>query len=177
MVISVYIIPATRRGYAEANRYTSHYKFLFLSKCLLHQTAIILDTTHGDSIVGQAVGAEGKRTKVQIVRGHLHGDVETVRVVGREELTNAEQAREEFLLLLLRGEASLDQSLFIRILWFPSTFASTISARGAYYQSTSFSHFNLNPSQEKVANAMVSDPGALVIAHGNNLQRYCHIDS
>ncbi|KAI0915361.1 hypothetical protein AcV5_003854 [Taiwanofungus camphoratus] len=130
------------------------------------QTAIILDTTHGDSIVGQAVGAEGKRTKVQIVRGHLHGDVETVRVVGREELTNAEQAREEFLLLLLRGEASLDQSLFIRILWFPSTFASTISARGAYYQSTSFSHFNLNPSQEKVANAMVSDPGALVIAHG-----------
>ena len=89
------------------------------------QTAVVLETTHGHTITGHAVHAEGKRTGVVVPGGNgcIRGGeilIERIRTVGREEPTLAERARDEFILRLLRGELpSLVQSPFVRALWFP----------------------------------------------------------
>ena len=121
--------------------------------------------------MGHAVRAEGKQTEIKIAGGNFRGGVERIRVIGREELTNAEVARDEFILRLLRREtASLTKSPFISMLWFPSssvprryagawTGMSLSGMRGSAYMM-------LNTSQKEVVDAMWGDHEPLVVAHG-----------
>ncbi|KAI1783492.1 P-loop containing nucleoside triphosphate hydrolase protein [Ganoderma leucocontextum] len=140
------------------------------------QTTVILETTNGDRITGHAVHAEGKRTDVVVPGGNFRGEIERIRTVGREEPTHAERARDEFILLLLRGEVpspSLARSSFVRALWFPlSASAYGRGTRGIegsndgdeYGWSASFAA--LNASQKDVVRAMCSDEEPLVVVHG-----------
>ncbi|KAI1783950.1 P-loop containing nucleoside triphosphate hydrolase protein [Ganoderma leucocontextum] len=140
------------------------------------QTALIFETTNGDRITGRAVHAEGKRTGVVVPGGNFRGEIERIRTVGREEPTHAERARDEFILLVLRGEVpspSLARSSFVRALWFPlSASAYGRGTRGSegsddgdeYGWSASFAV--LNASQKDVVRAMCSDDEPLVVVHG-----------
>ncbi|KAL1940365.1 hypothetical protein VTO73DRAFT_8937 [Trametes versicolor] len=130
------------------------------------QTSIIMETTHGQNIVGHAVHAEGKQTGVKVAGGNFRGKIERIRVVGREELTSSEIARDEFILLLLQGTLpSLVDSPFIRMLWFPTEKAprgyrlSSIPPLGPQFA-------QLNPSQNQVVAAMLAQDEPLVVVHG-----------
>ncbi|GLB44387.1 putative nuclear-transcribed mRNA catabolic process, nonsense-mediated decay [Lyophyllum shimeji] len=122
---------------------------------------IVMTNDDGDEFVGEARGAKGRTTNIRFTGQALSGTLQAVRVVGRPELTNPEKAREELLLLLLQGKASL-HAPFIRKLWFPSR-----SARLALddHGSPCMHMPGLNRSQKEVASRMVSE-AALVITHG-----------
>lgn len=99
----------------------------------------------------------------------MTGSLQSVKVIGRQELTNSEKARDELILLLLQGQKTLRNSPFIRSVWFPrwkqlknrdgSADVSQAEARALTQQ------MGLNPSQQEVGLAMVSGP-PIVIAHG-----------
>ena len=122
----------------------------------------------GREFIGCAHHAHGKTTTIQLRQGKLHGTVERVRVVGKEEPTGSERARDEFILLVLRGERTLIDSLFIRLLWFPPVahFSKAIGVLTPAHLSTNA----LNESQRGVVGAMHADHLPLVITHGKLYQ-------
>ncbi|EIW59192.1 uncharacterized protein TRAVEDRAFT_122448 [Trametes versicolor FP-101664 SS1] len=129
------------------------------------QTSIVIENKQGHSVVGQAVRADGKKTTLKVTGGNLRGDIKSVRVEGREELTSAELARDEFVLLLLQGVfPSLVESPYIRMLWFSTE-------KSPRYEPTAIPPFDpkvfkLNQSQERVVGAMQGENEPLVIVHG-----------
>ena len=147
------------------------------------QTTVVFEMECGKQMVGQAVRAEGKETGVKITQGGFRGGVaaiKSVRVVGREEQTNAERARDAFVLRALQGAfTSLAESPFVKMLWFPDP---TPRDRGAARRASVSPRidddqedegegfgdvFNgLNPSQKGVVRAMWSTEQPLVVAHG-----------
>ncbi|KAJ3733117.1 P-loop containing nucleoside triphosphate hydrolase protein [Lentinula guzmanii] len=117
---------------------------------------------------GQAVRANGKTTEITFRQG-IANDVSTVRVVGLDEPTPAEKARDTLLLKVMRDEAKLLDADFVRFLWFQtledetSLFPSSITP--ACLNSLKAYVKHLNTSQAIVAAAMTSeDP--IVIVHG-----------
>jgi hypothetical protein len=108
-------------------------------------------------------GAEG-RCSSAMTRQPLKGDVTRIRVIGREERTNAESAQYQFLLFSLRVKRKAP--LFVNIIWFPG------NSQGIERDeeiNLSYRHAQkLNSSQRQVVGAMLStDPqDSLIIAHG-----------
>ena len=129
---------------------------------------MIFETAEGRRVIGQAVGAEGKTTTVKVIQGNYRGGIERIHVEGKEELTCAETARDEFLLRLLLGEVSLYNRSFIEMVWFPKQG----NKLGRFQHSAPFSEAfaKLNKSQKEVAAAMISTTESLVIAHGMSLR-------
>jgi hypothetical protein len=119
----------------------------------------------GQEFVGRANRAEGKATTIQLQRGTLSGTIKRVRIMGREEFTASERARDEFILLVLRGERTLDDSLFIRLLWFPPL-PNLPKTSNESAISTRYISKGLNDSQHGVIGAMLDVQIPLVIAHG-----------
>lgn len=133
------------------------------------QTSVIMDTTHGQRIIGNAVHAEGKRTGVKVTGSNFGGNVERIRVVGRHELTSSEIARDDFILRLLQGATpSLVDSPFIRMLWFPTGKASPRGHRPTTNPLLGPQFSQLNPSQNQVVAAMLAQDEPLVVVHGES---------
>jgi len=113
------------------------------------------------------MGAEGRRSSAMTERA-LKGDVSRIRVIGREERTNAEQAQYRFL------KSSLTKTLhvpsFVNVIWFPGKtrflerYEEVDLSRGHESQVLD----KLNKSQREIVSAMLStDPrDSLVIVHG-----------
>ncbi|KAF7980215.1 hypothetical protein HWV62_39321 [Athelia sp. TMB] len=131
------------------------------------QTSIVLTNERGDEFVGRAKGALGKTTEIVLNNGRsISGAIESVRTIGREDLTTSERARDEYILLALRGERTTQESPFIEYLWF-SPPKMEIQAPSLYTISMSPSiASSLNESQKGVIKAMLDDSVPLVIAHG-----------
>ncbi|THG92920.1 hypothetical protein EW026_g8158 [Hermanssonia centrifuga] len=139
------------------------------------QTQVVMETFRGHRLVGQAIKADGKQTHIQLLKGKFHGNIKRISVLGREELTCAEMARDEFILQLLRREISLlslpmhvtnvPGQQFIEMLWFPRK-KSPQGSRLSHVSPLSTAFMDLNDSQRQVAAAMISHTEPLVIAHG-----------
>ncbi|KAI0090550.1 P-loop containing nucleoside triphosphate hydrolase protein [Irpex rosettiformis] len=129
-----------------------------------NQTSVEFHTNDGRSIIGQAISAEGKTTKIQLTQGQYRSDIKRVVVHGREELTCSENAREEFVLLILQGDIKLTNQLFINLVWFPS--GNSARAERPRQPPTTAAFMKLNESQKEVAAAMISPSHPIVIAHG-----------
>lgn len=117
-------------------------------------------------MVGRAVHVEGRHTNLQLLDGQFRGDVQRVRVLGKEEASLAEVSRDMFLLHALREQITLQDRPFIERLWFPSP---TPPARPpvdveAVMRLKEFE--TLNASQCKVAASMISSSEPLVITQG-----------
>ncbi|CAA7262308.1 unnamed protein product [Cyclocybe aegerita] len=84
-------------------------------------TRVIMTDEHGREYTGNAKGAKGKRTTIRMHdKSRNIGALSTVKVLGRQEPTNPEKARDELLFLLLTSRKDLRNSAFVRSLWFPS---------------------------------------------------------
>ena len=111
--------------------------------------------------------AEG-RTSSARAGGPLKGEVSRIRVIGREERTNAEQAQYRFLLHSLTAARHIPP--FVNIIWFPGN-AQEIESDEEIDLSCGLSSQVLkilNDSQQEVVRAMVSTApqDLLVVAHG-----------
>ena len=110
----------------------------------------------------------GKTTTIKLNDHSFEGNVQNVRVIGRQEPTNSEKARDEFFLHVLQGKKSLRNSTFIRRLWFPSHRKHRSGNRTGTQNSVTPLYRNiaaLNPSQNEAVSTMVSEE-PLVIVHG-----------
>ena len=124
---------------------------------------------NGGKTKARAFESEGRRTDLQVYQGKLPSKVHSVRVVGREEATNAEMACDEFLLLVLQGVAAVDESPFVRQLWFPVS-RKGISKKAKVAAQRQHAHHpafgELNPSQRGVACVLVAEAEQIVVVHG-----------
>lgn len=118
----------------------------------------------GREYTGQALSSTGKTTGIRFTGPSLSGTLASVRVVGRQDLTNSEKAREEMLLLYLQKQKSVRDSFFIRMLWFPSRRQQLNPQDGNAAPPPTVS-IPLNNSQLEAVRAMVSQT-PLVIIHG-----------
>jgi len=100
----------------------------------------------------------------------LKGDVNRIRVIGRAERTNSEQAQYRFLLSALSGANASNTPSFVNHIWFPE------NTQGIEFNKNIYSSYDhppqilekLNQSQREIVGAMLSPApqNSLVIAHG-----------
>ncbi|KAF8962214.1 P-loop containing nucleoside triphosphate hydrolase protein [Flammula alnicola] len=134
------------------------------------ESVLIMTRKDGYEYVGNAHGSKGKQTTIRMHgKNHNLGEIQSIRVVGRQELTNPEKAREEFLHLLLTGRKNLRDSPFIRTLWFPKWKATNCPFRTVALDLLTAdrmtAEMKLNESQRHVVRGMVGDM-PVVVAHG-----------
>src|SRR5579863_8969147 len=111
-------------------------------------------------------GAKGRCSSATTERP-LRGDISHIRVIGREERTNAEQA--QYRLLLRSLTAARSPPPFVNIIWFPENIQGIkhdAETNLSYGQSPQI--LKLNDSQRGIVTAMLSTAprDSLVIAHG-----------
>lgn len=112
-------------------------------------------------------GAKGRSSSARTERP-LRGDVSHIRVIGREERTNAEQAQYRLLIRSLTVAHRIPP--FVNIIWFPGNIegiehdGETTLSCGHSFQILK----GLNDSQRGIVHAMLSTASrdSLVIAHG-----------
>ncbi|KAJ6468829.1 hypothetical protein C8R45DRAFT_938019 [Mycena sanguinolenta] len=129
-----------------------------------NRTSVVMTNEAGQEFIGRADGAKGRMTDIKFNGTVLTGELAAVRVVGKEELTNAEKARDEFILLALCSELQVTDARFLRLLWFseseqredalhvPSTL-QTITTRVP----------GLNASQRRTLEKMVSTMPVVIV--------------
>ena len=112
-------------------------------------------------------GVKGRCSSAMPLRP-LSGDISHIRVIGREERTNSEQAQYRFLLLFLT--AAHPPPPFVDVIWFPRNTEGIEGGEEIELSCNPTSPIleNLNKSQEGIVRAMVSTTpkDSLVIAHG-----------
>jgi regulator of nonsense transcripts 1 len=114
------------------------------------------------------MAAKGKQTMIRMNDNRRDiGALSTVKVLGREELTNAEKAHDELLFLLLTCQKDLRTSPFIRDLWFPTwkDMHEPPDVVDEHYADSVISKMGLNDSQRVVVQAMVGEQ-PIVVTHG-----------
>ena len=121
---------------------------------------------------GDATHAEGRNTSIRTFDNVHSQEIKSVRVVGKEESTLAERARDEYILLLLQNEpsASLHASEFVKMVWFPTDYILPCN----YPKINSAPQTGtLNESQSNVVRAMIqSTTYPVVIVHGTSTLNY-----
>ncbi|KAF9459527.1 P-loop containing nucleoside triphosphate hydrolase protein [Collybia nuda] len=127
------------------------------------KTTVIMKDENGREFTGRARNPVGKRTGIKLTGPKFSGTLASVRVVGRQDLTNAEKACNEILLLFLQKKKIIRDSFFIRMLWFPSG-KQPVKVKAGNTEALPTS-IPLNNSQQEAVQAMVSD-SPLVIVHG-----------
>ena len=119
---------------------------------------------------------KGKQTGVKVTGGNFRGEIQRVRVMGREEQTFPEKARDAFILSALQGKLPpVMDSPFIGRLWFPPTVCigkrqNVVEGRGNVSARPVAGSLNIRPelnqSQMAVVRAMLSEDEPIVIVHG-----------
>ncbi|KAF8517303.1 P-loop containing nucleoside triphosphate hydrolase protein [Hysterangium stoloniferum] len=119
---------------------------------------VIITNSKGSKFGGKVTRAEGKTASITVGEKRPIGGIEKIKVIGKEAPTNAENARNNFVLDVLTGESHLSSTPFIRILWFDAIPAPSTPR-------TDIPSGKLNESQHKVLCAMTGD-AQLVTVHG-----------
>ncbi|KAF9066201.1 P-loop containing nucleoside triphosphate hydrolase protein [Rhodocollybia butyracea] len=132
-----------------------------------NQSYVEVTSKDGTTHKGNAVKAHGRTTMVQFQKT-LGDKLESVRVVGLDQPTTSEQARDAFLLRILQDQDKLLDSEFVRYIWFPNREdTALLDDRSALSLNSSLTTYvmHLNNSQRNVVAAMVShDP--IIVVHG-----------
>ena len=133
------------------------------------QTHLEFCLMNGDVVDGTIKGTKGRSSSAMTERP-LKAEISHIRVIGREDRTNAELAQYRLLLQFLSDNRHVP--LFVNLIWFPgnsqgSMRDGTITSSCGRGRSPQIPE-NLNDSQKRIVRAMVStDPQhSLVIAHG-----------
>lgn len=132
------------------------------------QSQIQMINTAGQEFTGSAVCSRGKQTSVRLARGFT-GTLAQVRIIGKEQKSNAEKLRDELILLTLQNEIHLPHAPFIALLWFPKGNHMEVLRSSPTSNPADLAHVRgipLNASQRRAALAMVSDHPCLMTIHG-----------
>jgi len=127
-----------------------------------------MTNTNGCEFTGTPQVAKGKQTTIRMNDKHRDiGTLSTVKVLGRQELTNAEKAQEELMFLLLTCKKDLRTSPFIRSVWFPTwkDIHAPPDIVDEHYADSVIDSMGLNVSQRAVVKAMVGEQ-PIVVTHG-----------
>ncbi|KAJ7212891.1 P-loop containing nucleoside triphosphate hydrolase protein [Mycena haematopus] len=128
-----------------------------------HQTSVIMTNAAGQEFTGRADGVKGRITDIKFDKGPLTGELAAVRVVGKEELTNSEKARDEFILLALRGEINVTDARFIRLLWFLEPEQRKELAVPETFPAITTPALTLNASQMRTLAKMISTMPIVIV--------------
>ena len=123
---------------------------------------------NGREYTGNAQVAKGRQTTIRMNDNRRDiGTLSTVKVLGRQELTNAEKAHDELLFLLLTCKKDLRTSPFVRSVWFPTwkDMHAPPDVVDKRYADSVISTMGLNDSQRAVVQAMVGEQ-PIVVTHG-----------
>lgn len=136
----------------------------------MFQTKIIMHDEHDNEYVGRANGTSGKRTNVKPYGGFGGGKITKIKVIGKEERTLSERARDTYLLLILQGQRDLSDPNFplIKHIWFPDLTTQALVKKQKQGSSRLgvFPGELLNGSQAAVVDAMVNSESSFVVVHG-----------
>ncbi|KAI0350750.1 hypothetical protein OH77DRAFT_1001735 [Trametes cingulata] len=121
---------------------------------------------NGGELHTTTVDAIGRETTLRISTGQLPTEFKKVHVYGREEPTCAESKRDEFVMRLLQDRASLDRSLFVRLVWLPERNHDVFRRPNSREPAGEEEFSLLNAAQRGVAAAMTARDEPLVIVHG-----------
>jgi hypothetical protein len=114
-------------------------------------------------VVGRPGHAKGRTTELLSLQGQLVGTVQSIHVIGREELTMAERARDEYILLILMGERKTQTSPFVRAIWFPAIPRIRQPER---QPQRLMLRPSLNSSQSRVVDAIADPSIPLIVVQG-----------
>lgn len=112
-------------------------------------------------------GVDGRKTFIAS-KASAKTEVTKVRVIGREELTSAETARENLILRIMQGEQAMDSPdlSFVSLVWFPRrNGASPVKVMRAKLRSGRNNQL-LNQSQSNVVEAMLNSKASIIVVHG-----------
>jgi hypothetical protein len=112
---------------------------------------------NGDVVDAITKGAKGRCSSAMTGRP-LRGDISHIRVIGREERTNAEQAQYRFLLQVLSLIVARSPPPFVKVIWFPRNIQG-IKTDGKINLSCGQSSQilkDLNDSQKCIVRAIIS---------------------
>ncbi|THU84367.1 P-loop containing nucleoside triphosphate hydrolase protein [Dendrothele bispora CBS 962.96] len=136
------------------------------------QSMVIMTDERGREYQGRASGAQGKTTNIKFGSGQQPtGLIQNIRVIGRDDPTMGERARNFVLLKVLHGDVNLIDYDFIRFLWLPTMDDLKTLGEEAWYEEEHYQArvdqftADLNDSQREVVNAMVSCR-PVIIVHG-----------
>ncbi|KAF7357132.1 Nucleoside triphosphate hydrolase protein [Mycena sanguinolenta] len=155
-------VPTAEGLKLESARYQSRVRRSNQASLLV--TCVIMTNASGKEFTGRADGVKGRITDIKFHRAALTGELAAVRVVGKEELTNAEKARDEFILFALRGELQVTDSPFVRLLWFCEPGNHKKEPVPSTLRMTATRVSPLNESQKRTLAKMTSSM-PVVIAH------------
>ncbi|KIK52414.1 hypothetical protein GYMLUDRAFT_77826 [Collybiopsis luxurians FD-317 M1] len=134
-----------------------------------NQSYIEVKDQNGSKHKGSTTGAKGKTTGLKFQKSiPKTGPIESVSVVGLEDLTPAEKAQDALLLRILQGKVSILDAPFVRYLWFVQTKEDEECLRASteVFDETEYTS-HLNQSQIQVVGAMTATTGSpVVVVHG-----------
>ncbi|KAF9558500.1 P-loop containing nucleoside triphosphate hydrolase protein [Agrocybe pediades] len=125
----------------------------------------------GNEYIGNAQAAKGKKTTIKVQGNMGKSQLASVTVIGRQEPTNPERARDELIHRLLINQTDLRRSPFIRAVWFPKWKNTTLDnedcadglgARDPHFEAVVST---LNDSQKHVVSEMIFGQH-IVVTHG-----------
>ncbi|KAG8932861.1 hypothetical protein FRC02_000422 [Tulasnella sp. 418] len=133
---------------------------------------VVLEDDNGKEIRATAVGSKGKSTTIA-VQGNkpITTKIKSIRVMGKDDNTLADAERIAFVVGVLQGRHDIDQSSFIRIIWFKmSTQANKPPSKLLLKLDDAVPSPEvlsaLNPSQRLAAMAMLNPARPVVVCHG-----------
>ncbi|KAJ7576716.1 P-loop containing nucleoside triphosphate hydrolase protein [Mycena floridula] len=130
-----------------------------------NQAMVVMTDSKGKMAFGNTQNTEGRKTNIKMLNGGLSGEISSVHVEGIDEPTNSERARDELILLALRGEKVLQDSQPVRLIWFPTPEDMDQPRKSHHLGNRYAGSSNLNDSQKEVVAAMMSE-SILTIVHG-----------
>ena len=133
-------------------------------------------TDHNDEeYYGSAIHAYGRSTTVTMQR-HINSganSIKSIKVIGKEEATLADRARDEFILKVLQAQVILPKVDLIRMIWLPRDSEKPDPPK--LVEAGSQNPFGkLNESQSNVVNAMTdTSKYPIIVVHGMGQFRFC----
>ncbi|KLO11671.1 hypothetical protein SCHPADRAFT_830720 [Schizopora paradoxa] len=131
-------------------------------------TRIIMHDEHDNEFVGRANGTSGKRTSVKPFGSYGGGKITKIKVIGKEERTLSERARDSYFLMILQGLRDLNDPNFplIKHLWFPDHSTQALVQKETFSRRGASTNERLNDSQAAVVDAMVNSESPFIVVHG-----------
>ncbi|RXW20315.1 hypothetical protein EST38_g5539 [Candolleomyces aberdarensis] len=130
---------------------------------------VIATTSTGREYNTRAYGVKGKKTTLGGFDRRVSDDIQSIRVVGRQDPANSERLADSLLLCVLQGKKTFQKSPFIRLFWFPnwkkfSPPPDSAASREDTVQKV-LDSARLNTSQEEVVRKAQTNERILVV-HG-----------